>query len=236
MWATRPHFASTMQSPRVHSLSFLGPALDGEVIVFQHDLRELELIFKFREECIAFGLAVHAGQVEFAAAGQHLLVDLATAGDPNGFIGFEMVEHPEVCEAVNTANFARSSAQDEGLPAGQRASDGFVGLAAHHENRAHGGLLEPFEIFRQMPGDVTLIADHPVFRHSGDRFEFFHGIREIKILSLSLAEGLDRDRSLDGWMRVVVDQFEVVDGEAVDRCHVGVEFHLWQWAWFAREL
>jgi hypothetical protein len=65
----------------------LHPALDGEIGIFQHSLGELEAVFEFREECIALDQTMHAGEVEFAAAWQHLLIDFATACDPDGFVG-----------------------------------------------------------------------------------------------------------------------------------------------------
>jgi hypothetical protein len=36
---------------------------------------------------------------------------------------------------------------------------------------AHGGLFEPSEILRQMPGDAVSLPDYSILGHCGNRFE-----------------------------------------------------------------
>ena len=47
---------------------------------------------------------------------------------------------------------------------------------------------------------------------------------------------LDGDWCFDAGVRVVVEQLEIINAEAVDCFYFRVELHLWQWAWFAGEL
>lgn len=92
---------------------WLYPALDREVLVCRYNFGEFELIFKLRKERIAFDLAMYAGEIEFAAAGQHLLVYFTATGYPDGFIGVEMIEHLQVCKAVDASDFAWCATEDE---------------------------------------------------------------------------------------------------------------------------
>ena len=49
--------------------------------------------------------------------------------------------------------------QHDTLPARQGASDRLPGSAPHDHRLAHRDLLEPFEVFRQPPGQATVFAN-----------------------------------------------------------------------------
>ena len=85
-----------------------------------------------------------------------------------------MIEHLKVGEAVNALDFAWCATEHEGLSPRQRTANGFIGLTAHDEYLPHGGLLKPFEVFWQVPGDIALITNDTIFCHGGDCFESFH--------------------------------------------------------------
>ena len=166
---------------------------------------------------------MHTGEVEGLATGEHLTVNLTPARDPDRLVGGKLVEHGEVGEAMDVWNIAGGATQDIGFTTGEGASDGIEGLASHDKNTAHGGLFEPFEVFGQMPGDVAGVTDNAVFGHGCDGLEGLHGKS-------------DGDGCLDGGVGIVVDQFEVLVGEAVNGFDLGVEAHLRAGAGLAGEL
>ena len=47
---------------------------------------------------------------------------------------------------------------------------------------------------------------------------------------------LDGYGSLNRRVGIVVDQFEVIEGEGVDSLHIRIDSHAWQLSWFARQL
>ena len=65
--------------------------------------------------CVALDSAVYASEVELAAVRKHLLIDFPAASDPDGFVGFKMIEHLKVGEAVNALDFAWCATEHEGL-------------------------------------------------------------------------------------------------------------------------
>src|SRR5688572_13441 len=96
-----------------------------------------------------------------------------------------------------------------------------------------------------MPRDFAPLANHPVLAHGGDGFEMFQArsgefvvgwseLRDCWLRSAlnsqlkSLSSGLNSNRRLDGRMRVVADQLEVLELEVVDVLHRRVQLHLRQ--------
>src|SRR5205814_776524 len=79
--------------------------------------------------------------------------------------------------------------EDDGFTTGQRFADGLEGFPPHYEHLAHGNVLEPFEIFGQMPGNFIAVADDAVERHGGDGGEVFPrdylAVHESSILTTS---------------------------------------------------
>lgn len=71
----------------------------------------------------------------------------------------------------------RMPRQHEVFAVGQRPAEAFKRLAPHYDHVAHGRLLEPLEILRQMPRDFAARANHTVQRHRSNGFEMFHGFR-----------------------------------------------------------
>jgi hypothetical protein len=52
---------------------------------------------------------------------------------------------------------------------GQGSADRFVGFPSHHDRVAGGGFFEKREVFRQMPRQCAIAADHPLFGHGDNR-------------------------------------------------------------------
>lgn len=71
------------------------------------------------------------------------------------------------------------------------------------------------------------------------------GVCDMPRCSVVLGSAAQRERwpyVLDGYgslnrrVGIVVDQFEVIEGEGIDGLHIGIDSHAWQLTWLARQL
>jgi hypothetical protein len=107
----------------------------------------------------------------------------------------------------------------------QRLPDRFERFPAHHNDMSGRHFPEPLEIFRQMPGNTVAVADHPVERHRGDRFERFHNAHGIRTGSLLWLRS-NSDRRLNARMWIVPAQLKILEFEVMDIPDVRIELDL----------
>src|SRR6185369_12584400 len=102
---------------------------------------------------------------------------------------------------------------------------------------ADGHAFEPLEIFRQMPGDCVVSANHSVERHRSDGFKLVHWY-ERRGISNPIGDSLFlyRNRRFDRGMWIVSRQFKVLVAEIMNVPHGGIELHPGQGAGLALEL
>lgn len=142
-----------------------------EIGGFQNFSSYIELIFKLGEVGVAFNLAGDFGDEEFLHSWKQEAVDLLAADHEEvpsigGF--FQIVEGTDDGDA---GGLLHGAGEDDVLPAGERFTDRRVSFPSHEDGMTHGGRLEEFEIFGEMPRDRPGIADDPVLRHGDDGFD-----------------------------------------------------------------
>ena len=119
---------------------------------------------QLREKSIALDGRIYARQINTARLRQELLINMAAADNHDLWrIGGELqcVLHGR----SNIASIGDKSGlprQHDTLPARQGAPDRLPGSAPHDHRLAHRDLLEPFEIFRQPPGQITVFANNVI--------------------------------------------------------------------------
>ena len=147
---------------------------DLEIVSFHELPGQLKLLFKRREEGIPIDGSFNQSQIEVRTQRQRLPINLSAAANENlpadkrccG--GLDLVQ---VGDGSNTWNDIGGTGQHNRRAIWQRLADRFERPPAHDNYVTRGHLLEPFEIFGQMPGNPIAGADDAVHRHGGNGFE-----------------------------------------------------------------
>ena len=106
------------------------------------------------------------------------------------------------------------------MAVGQGTAHRLEGLAPHHDDVSHRHFPEEAEILRQMPGDFPAAPDDAVLTHRGNGLKRFHGRGGFCGARGGMVNGGSApshgDGRLDGGMRVVARQLEILELEVVD--------------------
>jgi hypothetical protein len=107
-----------------------------------------KVLLERREERVALGSRINEGKEQLGAERKELAVNVGSAADPDrpGVHREFGSERVQVGNDADPRDSLEGSAEDEGLAAGQGASDGLKGVPAHHEDASEGGSLEPLEV------------------------------------------------------------------------------------------
>src|ERR1017187_651736 len=136
---------------------------------------------------IAIDAAVNFSDEQFVGQRQGGFVHLATTDDENGsFILAAAVVEGSIeiwkREHAGQRGEVKVLREDDIGATGKRFADGFVGLSSHDDGMAHGETFKSLQIFADMPGDLSLVANRTVFADSDDQ-------REVHTATLNLILG-----------------------------------------------
>lgn len=141
---------------------------DAEFRVGQDFPDQFEPVFEGWEESVAVDFALDEGEVEVGAPGKCLGIDVGAAADEGLATAGEGAHLVPVPGDADSGPAGVVAGEDDGFAAREWSADGFEGAPAHDEDVAEGGLAEPAEVFRQMPGQPAVGTDDAVQGHGGD--------------------------------------------------------------------
>ena len=120
------------------------------------------------------GVFVDGREVELGGEGEGLFVQAGTADDERAGVGGPCEGDgffQALCDLATGERCAGLPGDDDVAASRQGAADRVVSPAAHDDSMAVGGLLEVFEVFGDVPGKSTVLADHGVARHRHNQSE-----------------------------------------------------------------
>ena len=126
----------------------------------------------------------------------------------------------------------RVTRDDDIAPIGQRPSYGFKSLPAHQDGVTRGGPFEKRQILRQPPGKGVVNTD-AVVAFGGDNQGEGSGHDRRMIVEAGV---LHRDGCFDRGMRLVADDFDIVELVVKNCSGFAFQNQFGQGQWLARQL
>ena len=114
------------------------------------------------------------GQVDTVDAGEEEAIDSSAADDESLFGPVALFQGVlNIVAKVGAGGLVVFLAGDDDiLSTREDAANGLVGFATHDDRMVHGKLFESLEVFGQMPEELVVFADFPVFTHGDDNGKF----------------------------------------------------------------
>ena len=185
----------------------------AEVRTIEELFLYFKAVFKWRKESISIDDPFNKRQIQVGAQRQRLLINLRASTNKDSPGCVVEINFIEIGYGLHTGNPTLRARQHNCEPVRQRFTDRFESFSSHHHYLSRSHLLKPVKILGKMPRDLQTVSNHPILRHGCNGFEAAHTSSE-----------LDGDGRLYWGMRIITNQFNILELEFMDILDCRIQF------------